>query len=607
MSTLRQRLSAASSLVSAAVLASAFVVGCGDGDAASAATTSDVLDVGVVVSALSSLPTCTSTLSGTVAFVSSTPPAVSVCNGSAWSAKTCSQSNAGQVLFASTTQSVLAVCAHSLWSQVVGPQGPTGATGAKGATGSTGATGTAARRPLVKVQAEPKGVNCTNGGQRIDAGSDTNGDGTLQSSEILQTSYACDGTNEAPSAPINNLPPIAVSAGNMHACAVVSDGTVWCWGDTTDGKLGKLPSAISCNGASPCAADPHPLQVPGVGGTGVLSGAIAVAAGGNFSCALLSNGNVVCWGNNFSGQLGQNNNTAVSVPVLVKGVGGSGTLSGVVQLVAGPAHACARLASGAIDCWGDNTFGQVGSGVVAGGATCPTGDRSACFSVPTPVVLYGGGALSGTLLVAAGSTGSQSCAIRGDHSLVCWGYDNNYELGVVPAGAGGPEPCAVGQCSSAARPVLELSANVVSVGVGSGHTCACYTDRTLSCWGQNLNGVSGLDPTYDDNQHPASVAPNIGGVVAVAAGDGATYPLVAGQTVLGFGADVAGALGAGHDVPGFTIASVANLRGVTTISAGLQYACALADRGVYCWGSNSLGQLGRGFVGGSSNTPQPVQ
>ena len=68
-----------------------------------------------------------------------------------------------------------------------------------------------------------------------------------------------------------------------------------------------------------------------------------------------------CWGYNDLGQLGNNSTTESNVPVQVEGVGGSGLLSGIASIAAGGYHTCALSATGRIDCWGQNSNGQLGN------------------------------------------------------------------------------------------------------------------------------------------------------------------------------------------------------------------------------------------------------
>jgi len=134
---------------------------------------------------------------------------------------------------------------------------------------------------------------------------------------------------------------VGVAAGFSHSCAVLIDGTIWCWGSDIYGKLG--------NGSAGSGSDP--VQVVGI------TTAMTIAAGLSHTCALLGDGTAWCWGAGGWGQLGAGTTTSSNIPVQVLG------LAGVVQL---PNeiwdHTCAVLGNGSAWCWGMNTDGQLGDG-----------------------------------------------------------------------------------------------------------------------------------------------------------------------------------------------------------------------------------------------------
>jgi len=131
-----------------------------------------------------------------------------------------------------------------------------------------------------------------------------------------------------------------IATGSSHSCAVVAGGTVECWGNNFNGELGNNTTTNSS----------VPVAVSGV------SGATRIAAGGLHTCAIVVGGAVECWGSNSNGQLGDNGFTFTDslVPVAVSGV------SGATQIATGSSHSCAVVAGGAVECWGDNGSGQLG-------------------------------------------------------------------------------------------------------------------------------------------------------------------------------------------------------------------------------------------------------
>ena len=112
-----------------------------------------------------------------------------------------------------------------------------------------------------------------------------------------------------------------ISAGGGHSCGITPGGAVKCWGSNGHGQLGNATNTNSN----------VPVQV-----SGITSGATAVGAGSGHSCAVVTGGAVKCWGDNFSGQLGNGTFTTSNVPVTVSGI-----TSGATTISAGSVHSCA--------------------------------------------------------------------------------------------------------------------------------------------------------------------------------------------------------------------------------------------------------------------------
>ena len=135
-----------------------------------------------------------------------------------------------------------------------------------------------------------------------------------------------------------------------HACALLTDGGVKCWGANNNGQLGDGTTTPSAT----------PASVAALGGK-----AIAVAAGSEHTCAVLETGSVQCWGSNGDGQLGDGTREQSSVPLDVSGLADAAvsiTAGGAYGSGVGP-HTCALLANGGVQCWGSNEAGQLGNGV----------------------------------------------------------------------------------------------------------------------------------------------------------------------------------------------------------------------------------------------------
>jgi len=143
----------------------------------------------------------------------------------------------------------------------------------------------------------------------------------------------------------------AISAGSSFSLALGNDGSVYAWGANEYGQLGNNSTTKSL----------VPVKVKGPGGTGELSGIHAISAGSSFSLALGNDGSVYAWGNN-GGQLGNGTTTNSPVPVKVKGVGGTGELSGIKTISAGTSYSLALGNDGSVYAWGSNYYGQLGNG-----------------------------------------------------------------------------------------------------------------------------------------------------------------------------------------------------------------------------------------------------
>ena len=340
----------------------------------------------------------------------------------------------------------------------------------------------------------------------------------------------------------------AGAAGEYHTCAIAGGGAVWCWGVNAHGQLG--------NGTTTGAITP-------VAVTGLGSGVTALAAGAYHTCAVTSGGAAVCWGDNSSGQLGDGTTTTRSTPVPVSGLG-----SGVVAVAAGRAHTCAVTSGGALWCWGAGSFGQLGDGTST--------SRSA------PVAVTGLG--SGVVAVAGGW--GHSCAVTGAGGAWCWGANFAGQLGDGTTTTR-PTPVAVSG----------LGSGVVSVAAGEGHTCAATSTGALACWGGNAFGQLG-DGTTTMRRVPVVVPGLANGVVAVDSRSQSTCAVMTDGTVLCWGRNYYGELGDGTTMNRCLPTDVLGLTsGAVLASAGTYFTCAVTGGGgASCWGYNNRGQLGDGTL-----------
>lgn len=301
----------------------------------------------------------------------------------------------------------------------------------------------------------------------------------------------------------------AVVLGAEHTCALLQNGGVKCWGSNASGQLGDGSTAEHL----------VPTDVIGLGGA-----AVALAAGDNYTCALVQPGGVKCWGINTAGQLGDGTTTAASAPVSVAGLS-----SGVVAITAGAEHTCALLQSGGVKCWGANVAGQLGDGTT--------------FNRPTPVDVS---TLAGVSRIDAG--GAHTCATLTDGSLRCWGANNSGQLG-NGARVGQLQPVAVNGLSGAAT----------AVEAGIVHTCALVSGGSVVCWGNNEYNQLG-DGTATLRTAPTPVSGLASNVLSLHVGGYHTCVLTTGNRPLCWGRDNDGQLGAGALTQSPTLAPLAESR-----------------------------------------------
>ncbi len=200
------------------------------------------------------------------------------------------------------------------------------------------------------------------------------------------------------------VPPLtALALGANHSCALAADGTAWCWGDDRSGQVGRAAAGTCTSdleGTVPCQVTPAQVAA----GTGYR----ALAAGGDHTCALDGTGQAWCWGQNAYGELGTGDTLASAAPRAVSGA------PAFVAISAGRRHTCAVTAAGAAYCWGADDAGQLGDGGAAHGL-CGGGNRMLAVCDPTPAPVAGG-----LQLTAISAAELMTCGIAPDGAW-CWG------------------------------------------------------------------------------------------------------------------------------------------------------------------------------------------
>jgi alpha-tubulin suppressor-like RCC1 family protein len=247
----------------------------------------------------------------------------------------------------------------------------------------------------------------------------------------------------------------ALTTGDFHTCAITDAGVVECWGWNDGGQLGSAAGEKSL----------VPLPVKSLS-----SGVVALTAGLDHSCALTAAGGVKCWGANSLGELGNGTTTASVVPVDVTTL-----TSGVLAIAGGSQHTCALTAESTVECWGSNSWGQLGS---SGG--------------PQSLVPFAvGGLPSGVVALAAGA--AHTCALTAAGEVVCWGWNAWGQFGNGTTTG-----------STAPTAVLGLSGKAISIAAGGAFTCAVLASGGVDCWGYNATGQLG-DGTLNNSLAPVHV------------------------------------------------------------------------------------------------------
>ncbi len=205
-----------------------------------------------------------------------------------------------------------------------------------------------------------------------------------------------------------------VGVGGSFACALISDGTMRCWGRNNFGQLGQ--------GGTDTMGRLRPTAVPG------LSGVTSISVGANHACAIIGSGSTAiakCWAYNADGELGLGTSDTTGImgrttPTQVP------NLSGILQLAASEYNTCAVLADHTAKCWGgDCSNGNFGDGTNVSSRTspstvCTTGNVDSAHCV----------AMTGINQITPGDF--HACTLKSDSSVRCWGRNDSGQMGLPP-------------------------------------------------------------------------------------------------------------------------------------------------------------------------------
>ena len=329
-----------------------------------------------------------------------------------------------------------------------------------------------------------------------------------------------------------------VVAGYYHTCAILDDDSVKCWGDNDVGQLGLGDTNNRGDDANEMGDNLPTVDL----GTG--RSALDLSIGRNFTCALLDNSTVKCWGDNFLGMLGRGDTNQVGD--LPNQMGDNlapidlGTGRTAKFIASRGIHACAILDNDSLKCWGANSNGGLGLD-----DTNNRGDNGGEMGDALPAIDLGSGRSAVKVSMGNGST----CALLDNGTVKCWGYNLYGQLGIGDISDRGNAPGEMGD----SLPTVDLGSGRTATDLISGRyfSCALLDNSDLKCWGNNDDGNLG--------QNNTSGIGNSGGQM----GD-ALLPIDLGLN-----------------------------KTASKITAGDYHVCVLLNDGHgKCWGFNSVGQLG---------------
>jgi alpha-tubulin suppressor-like RCC1 family protein len=274
--------------------------------------------------------------------------------------------------------------------------------------------------------------------------------------------------------------------------------------------------------------------------------------GSFFTCATFTGGSVRCWGNNAAGTLGVGTSgTSCFFPGLIPRFGM------VTSVALGGFFACAGRGDATVWCWGNNSSGQLGTGI----------GTPAMATTPMRNLALGGTVYAGY---------DHSCVVLPSGEVQCWGSNSYGQLG-----GGG-----LARMPQYFSPIRAFVGSVRALALGQGHSCALYATGTVGCWGNNTDGQAG-QPASTMELRDATAVPGLNDVQKLVAGWIFTCALGRDGQVRCWGSNDSGELGRGALTPtrDGTPGVVVGLTDVTDLSAAGAGVCALRRDGtVWCWG-----------------------
>ena len=389
-----------------------------------------------------------------------------------------------------------------------------------------------------------------------------------------------------------------VIAGGYHTCALLLDGDVKCWGRNHAGQLGYGHTENIGDDESPASV---PILELG-------QKVIDLSAGFYHTCAVLEDGSVKCWGQNVKGQLGQGHMQNLGDDEPISEIQAIPLAGPAKKIYSGTFYNCALLENKNIQCWGDNSKGQLGYGDYENRGDNETLENLGYVNLGSSVIQMDISTIS-----------SHSCAALSNGTLKCWGNNNYGQLGYGANATLGDtvnDPSLVGS--------VPFSNTVLQLATGNNHTCALAGGQKIRCWGSNSKGQIGLG--YLDTIGDDEAANSIGYIDLsgdgsdsfnmVAAGNEHTCSIGIDNAVYCWGSGAYGAngLGSGDTIGDDEALTKSNTKveipfQVSQVAGGISHTCALTkeEGKIICWGRNDFGQLGLGHIDDIGDNESPSE
>ena len=373
----------------------------------------------------------------------------------------------------------------------------------------------------------------------------------------------------------SHSPPMRVFTGRSHSCILFKNKKIKCWGQNYAGQLGydhnrnlgddelfsvldfvdvgenvldvAVGDAFTCvlldNQLIKCWGQDQYGQlgwrgqtytdVASIPGIDLDMNVNQIISFGHFTCALSDMGKIKCWGYNNSGQLGLGHRHTIGddedEEISFMDLGTS-----AIKLVVGSDHACALLLGGKVRCWGLNNVGQLGYG-----HTNNIGDDEHLSSV--------GDVSVGGIVVDIGIGHNYTCVLLDDNTSKCWGESWNRYLGYPGQG----NHIGDDELPSSISTVLDWGGSVDNIFVGYSHFCALFTNDKIKCWGENSYGELGINPLFPSlselNTQPFVSLNDDGDILDMGLGEKRTFILFTSGKMHSWGFNRYGHLGRSHN------------------------------------------------------------